>query len=210
MDKKEFKKLLKRVWHFIWEEDSIWSWIANVILAFILIKFIVYPGLGFILSTSHPVVAVVSESMEHNMNFYDWWEENKNWYIENGISKEEFEKFSLKNGFNKGDIMVLVGKKPGQIKLGDVIVFVSHRERPRNDPIIHRVVNKFDNGAYVTLKTKGDNNEGQINGCNGENECTDETDILGEQLVGKAVLRIPFLGYIKIWFVEALNFIGLA
>jgi len=124
--------------------------------------------------------------------------------------KEEFEKFSLKNGFNKGDIMVLVGKKPGQIKLGDVIVFVSHRERPRNDPIIHRVVNKFDNGAYVTLKTKGDNNEGQINGCNGENECTDETDILGEQLVGKAVLRIPFLGYIKIWFVEALNFIGLA
>ena len=211
MNKKEFKKLLKRVWHFIWEEDSIWSWIANVILAFILIKFIVYPGLGFILSTSHPVVAVVSESMEHNINFYDWWEENKEWYIENGISKEEFEKFPLKNGFNKGDIMVLVGKKPGQIKLGDVIVFVSHRERPRNDPIIHRVVNKFDNGAYVTLKTKGDNNEGQINGCNEkENECTNETDILEEQLIGKAVLRIPFLGYIKIWFVEALKFIGLA
>src|SRR3989339_334584 len=120
-----WKNLLKKLWHFIWEDNSVWSWIANIALAFILIKFIVYPGLGFILSTSHPVVAVVSESMEHNMNFYDWWEENKNW-------------------------------------------------------------------------------------CIGENECTDETDILGEQLVGKAVLRIPFLGYIKIWFVEALNFIGLA
>ena len=211
MDKKEFKKLLKKVWYFILEDNSIWSWIVNVILAFILIKFIVYPGLGFILSTSHPVVAVVSESMEHNINFYDWWEENKEWYIENGISKEEFEKFPLKNGFNKGDIMVLVGKKPGQIELGDIIVFVSHRERPRKDPIIHRVINKIDSGAYATLKTKGDNNEGQINGCNEkENECTNETDILEEQLIGKAVLRIPFLGYIKIWFVEVLKFIGLA
>ena len=90
MGKMEFKKLLKKTWYFIWEDDSIWSWIVNIILAFVLIKFIVYPGLGFILSTSHPVVAVVSESMEHNMEFDEWWEKNKDWYIENGINKEYF------------------------------------------------------------------------------------------------------------------------
>ncbi len=195
------------MWYFIWEDDSIWSWIVNVILAFILIKFIVYPGLGLILSTSHPVVAVVSESMEHNMEFNKWWEKNKGWYIENGIDKGDFEKFPLKNGFNKGDIIVLIGKKPKQIEIGDIIVFISHREMPRKDPIIHRVINKINNGAYAALETKGDNNPKQINGCN-SNGCTDETDILEEQLIGNAVLRVPLLGYIKIWFVEILKFVG--
>ena len=97
-NKKKFKRLLKKTWYFIWEDDSIWSWIVNIILAFVLIKFIVYPGLGFLLSTSHPVVAVVSDSMEHNMEFNKWWEKNERWYLENGIDKEEFEKFPLKNG----------------------------------------------------------------------------------------------------------------
>ena len=110
MNKKEFKKLLKKTWHFIWEDNSIWSWIVNIILAFILIKFAVYHGLGLILSTSHPVVAVVSSSMDHDMDFEAWWEENKEWYMENGINKEDFETSSFRNGFNKGDIMVLVGK----------------------------------------------------------------------------------------------------
>ena len=68
---KNFKRTWKKIWYFIWEDNSIWSWIVNIILAFVLIKFIVYPGLGLILSTSHPVVAVVSESMEHNGNFDD-------------------------------------------------------------------------------------------------------------------------------------------
>ena len=97
MNKKEFKKLLKKVWYFIWEDNSIWSWLVNIILAFLLILFIVYPGLGFLLTTSHPVVAVVSESMEHNMEFDAWWEKNKEWYIENEINKQYFKTFSLKN-----------------------------------------------------------------------------------------------------------------
>ena len=63
---KDWRKILKRVWYFIWEEDSIWSWLVNIILAFVLIKYVVYPGLGFLLGTSHPIVAVVSGSMEHD------------------------------------------------------------------------------------------------------------------------------------------------
>ena len=41
----------------------------NVVLAFVLIKFIIYPGAGLIMGTRLPVVAVVSESMEHQGPF---------------------------------------------------------------------------------------------------------------------------------------------
>ena len=101
MNKKEFKKKWKKVWYFVWEDNSIWSWIVNIILAFILIKFVVYPGLGFLLSTSHPVVAVVSNSMEHSIGFDGWWEKNKDWYVENGITEEQFKQFPLKMGLIK-------------------------------------------------------------------------------------------------------------
>ena len=225
MKKKEFKKLLKKTWHFIWEDNSVWSWIVNVIIAFVLIKFIVYPGLGFFLTTTHPVVAVVSSSMEHktslscagngNMlsnkceeyrysmcgniynekkrfNIDEYWQECGSWYEKNSIDKDEFSGFSFKNGFNKGDIMILIGRDMGEIEVGEVIVFRSSRK----DPIIHRVVKKNNNGK-ITLQTKGDNNADSI-----KNNALDETNIGKDVLIGKAVFRVPFLGYIKILFVE--------
>lgn len=200
MNKKEFKKLIKKTWYFIWEDNSVWSWIVNVILAFVLIKFIVYPGLGFLLTTSHPVVAVVSGSMEHNnWGFNNWWELNKDWYIENGISQEDFEIFSFKNGFNKGDIMVLVGKDAENIEIGDIIVFNGNRK----DPIIHRIVKKMQDNGKIYFQTKGDNNADSI-----KNNLLDETNLKEDVVIGKVVLRVPLLGYIKIWFVELLKLIG--
>ncbi|MBI2649805.1 signal peptidase I [Candidatus Woesearchaeota archaeon] len=196
---KGWRKRWKKVWHFIWEDNSVWSWIVNIVLAFVLIKFIVYPGLGFLLQTSHPVVAVVSESMEHNGNFDDWWDKSSEWYAANGIAKEDFEKFPLKNGFDKGDIMVMKGKKPENIEIGDVVVFWSAKK----DPIIHRIVRKWQNNSINYLQTKGDNYK--TNPVSIKNAFLDETKISEEQVVGNAVLRIPLLGYIKIWFVELLN-----
>ena len=196
----EYRKALKKVWHFIWEDNGIWSWIANIVIAFVLIKFAVYPALGFILSTTHPVVAVVSESMEHNGNFNKWWESAQKEYT---ITKEDFVKFPIKNGFNKGDIMVLKGKKPENIKVGDVIVFWSSGISPQTgnrEPIIHRVIKKWeDNGAYY-FQTKGDNNPKSIN-----NTYLDETKVSQNQVVGNAVLRVPLLGYIKIWFADLIK-----
>ena len=200
MNKKKVKKQFKKIWYFIWEDNSIWSWIVNVILAFVLIKFIVYPGLGFLLTTSHPVVAVVSESMEHNMKFDEWWEENKEWYIENGISLEDFETFSLKNGFDKGDIMILIGKDVEDIKIGDIIVFRSNRK----DPVIHRVVKKMQDSDEISFQTKGDNNKDSI-----KNSFLDETNLREDVILGKAVFRVPLLGYIKIWFVDLLKLMDL-
>ena len=193
---KDLKKTWKKVWYFIWEDNSIWSWIVNIILAFVLIKFIVYPGLGFLLQTSHPVVAVVSESMEHNDGFDGWWGKSNKFYISNGIKKEDFESFPLKNGFNKGDIMVLKGKKADNIQIGDVVVFWS----ARRDPIIHRIVKKWQDNDIYYFQTKGDHNPNSI-----KSQFLDETKISQEQIVGNAILRIPLLGYIKIWFVELIK-----
>ena len=201
----KIKKGLKKLWWFLWEDESIWSWLANIVLAFILIKFIVYPGLGLLFGTSFPVVAVVSGSMEHDGSFQDWWDsetavcsngycDQREWYLENEISEEEFKQYSFKNGFNKGDIMVLFGVDPENIKMGDVIVF---QTQYKSDPIIHRVVDIEQN--YI-FNTKGDHNPGHG---------PIDLDITEERIYGKAVLRIPLLGWIKIAFVSILQLVGI-
>lgn len=193
----QIKEACKEVWYFIWESNSIWSWIVNFILAFILVKFVVYPGLGFVLGTGFPVVAVVSGSMEHDGNFEQWWQTQaycqssctqEQWYMEYGITKENFEKYPFKNGFNKGDIMILVGREPKNIKIGDVIVFMSDQ---RSDPIIHRIVKIYpDETTGFVFQTKGDHN--------GDSGVGLDTGIEEDKILGKAIFRIPFLGWIKI------------
>lgn len=195
----QFKEALKKIWWFIWESDSWWSWLVNLLLAFILIKFIVYPGLGFVFGTAFPVVAVVSGSMEHDGSFSDWWMSTaycssscsqEEWYVGYGITEEQFKEFSFKNGFNKGDIMVLKGVKPKTIKIGDVLVFQSAYG---GEPIIHRVVAiSGDETTGFVYQTKGDHN--------GDSGNIDK-NIQQNVVYGKAIFRIPFLGWIKIAFV---------
>lgn len=206
MDWYKIKRTWRQVWYFIWEDDSWASWFVNVILAFLLIKFIVYPGLGLVLSTSHPIVAVVSTSMEHDGSFDDWWNSRAmcgdkdctqaEYYQALGISKEQFMDFRFRNGFNKGDLMLLYGAKPEKVKLGNIIVF--RADRP--DPIIHRVVfSKTEEGKTV-FSTKGDHNADSF---------YFESYIPQDTYIGEAVVRVPFLGYIKIWFVKLMQLIGL-
>lgn len=204
MDKKSIKKTLKKVWKFIWDDDSIWSWLVNIVLAFVLIKFVVYPTLGFVFATTHPIVAVVSSSMHHQGSFSDWWENGANDYTDKNITIDDFLVYPFKNGFSKGDIMVLHGAQPKDIKIGDIIVFVSHRSSPRPDPIIHRVVRKWKSNDEYFFQTKGDNyltNRHSINTCE-RTGCIDETNISEQQVIGKALVRVPFLGYVKIWAVD--------
>ena len=189
---------LKKLWHFIWEEDSVWSWIVNIILAFVLIKFVLYPGLGALLGTPFPIVAVVSSSMEHSGSFDTWWSgefdcrngatiRQSEYYVRFGITQEDFNGYRFRNGFNKGDIMVLI--KPDDIKVGQVVVYTPGINNPAlRYPIIHRAVSIKDD----SLITKGDNN------------CREDPTIHQKDLVGKAVVRIPLLGYVKIWFVQLL------
>ncbi len=201
MDVDKIKKAWKKVWYFIWEDNSIWSWIVNIILAFLIIKFLVYPGLGLVFGTTHPVVAVVSGSMEHEGGFDNWWNTNcgdllqKEIYGEFEITQETFMEYKFKNGFNKGDIMIVLG--PKNIGIGDVIVFNANTPM---DPIIHRVVNITEENSTYYYTTKGDYNCGFNNF---------EMSVPHEQLLGKAVLRLPFLGWVKIAFLELLSLFGI-
>ena len=198
---KVFKKKYKRFIKFL-NEDSFLSWVVNVALAFVLIRFIVYPLLGFILATPFPIVAVVSGSMEHSGNFDDWWQSpaivdnnrltQEDYYAQYSIDKDYFRTFPFSNGFNTGDIKVLRGVPPDKIEVGDVIVF----RTSGRDPIIHRVIEKNLNGDSVTFRTKGDNNPVSYDF---------ESEINYDEVIGKSIFRIPFLGYVKIWFFDLLS-----
>ncbi len=195
------KSTFGKVWHFIWHDDSWLSWIVNIIIAFVLIKFIIYPVIGFIFGTGFPVVAVISDSMEHDGSFNDWWGTQSDYYGTEGISYDQFkEEFSFRNGFNRGDIMILFGGNFSKINLGDVIVFTSSRPYP----IIHRVIDIHDDKEQRIVETKGDHNADQIVAIG-----LDESNIDKSEYLGKAVLRIPYVGFVKIWFAELMSFIGL-
>ena len=187
----ELKTLWKKAWYFLWEDNSVWSWIVNVVLAFLLIKFIVYPGIGLLLGTHYPIVAVISSSMEHDTSFDQWWDSQHVWYESKGITKEIFLTYSFSNGFRKGDIMMLIGRDPNKIQIGDVIVFANP---VRPEPIIHRVVAIHES----FFQTKGDHNTDSL---------PFEEQTLPQMIYGKAVFRIPLLGYVKLFAVDLLNLV---
>jgi signal peptidase I len=95
----------------------------------------------------------------------------------------------LKNGFNKGDAIVAVGKDFEDIEIGDIIIF---RTAARTEQIIHRVVEKGDNW----VSTKGDNNPSQLQF---------ETRIHEDDIVGAAKIRIPLIGWVKVGFLMLLG-----
>lgn len=174
---------LKRFWKFL-NEDSWQSWLVSLVLAFVLIKFVFFPAMSFVTGTSLPLVVIESCSLYHNTEFDTWWEQNGLWYENKKISEDDFREFSFKNGLNKGDIILIWGR--GAYEIGDIIVF----EAGLRNPIIHRIID--DN----PFSTKGDNNPGQLNV---------EKEILSSQIIGKAAVRIPGLGWLKLIFFEGLR-----
>ena len=194
------KKILKKIWWFIWYDDSIWSWIVNIILAFLIVKFLVYPGLGFLLGTTHPVVAVISNSMNHNnVGFDEWWDKNKDFYEQKNITKEEFEKFRFVNGFNKGDLVVLKGIDCSKVDKGNILVY----NIVGNQPIIHRVVDKGLEENYY-FQTKGDN----VNRVQFFEENIKQSQIIGVKKYEKCsvgVFKVPWFGWVKILFMSLIG-----
>ena len=183
------KSSTKKTWKFLWHSDSPWSWLSDLVIAFVLVRFIIFPILGAVLATPLPLVVVESGSMEHHGSFEDWWGKFGPWYLEHNISREEFQNFSLTDGFDKGDIIISMGEKDYHI--GDVIIF---RTQGQSTPIIHRIVSYSD--VTYTFATKGDNNPGQL---------YIEGTIKKENIVSKAVFKIPKLGWIKLGLVELIS-----
>jgi hypothetical protein len=224
------KEGIKKFWDWIWNSDSFWSYVVFFILVFIVIKYIFFPLLGIALGSQLPLAIVESSSMDHHfikycvstnevgvcqeystdyelcgkkvgekisMDLNGYWVNCGSWYRENtDIDKEQFSDFAFKNGFSKGDILILWGWKEPEI--GDVLLFKANKESLAPRPIIHRVT------SLDPLQTKGDHNEGQLTKDNNIYK-TDETTINEEQVIGIAVARIPWIGWVKLGVVELFN-----
>jgi len=178
-------KKLREFWNFLWKSNSILSWIACLALVFLIMMGIFFPILRLIFSTSLPLVIIESESMEHAYSF-DKWYASCDWYINNNITKDEFSKWEFSNGLYKGDIIIVTGEK--EYQKGQVIVFKAQQKTP----IIHRVMTVMTTDEK-TVSTKGDNNCYQL---------PQEKIINKEQIIGRAIGRIPMLGWIKLIEVE--------
>lgn len=195
--KNKFKKFLKRFWEIVWKDDSFKGWLISLIFIFVVIKFIFFPFLNLVTGTTLPLAIVESCSMHHSGNifgnFNNWWDRHEIKYENFNVDKSEFQKFSLKKGFSKGDIIFIVGAKPEKLEVGDVIIFNSNQK----NPIIHRLIDiRQENGKYV-FSTIGDNNNGQL---------AIEQSISEDQLVGKAVFNLfPSVGWAKLVFYEHLR-----
>ena len=189
MDWAKFKKYSKRIWRFLIYEDTWASFAADAVIVVLLGYFVVFPVLGLIMGTPLPAVAVITSSMDHqDLEFDEWWDQNSDWYTERGFDKEQFENFIFKDGFEKGDIIVMKGVPFDEIEIGDVIVYQS----PTDVDIIHRVVWKGEN----QIGTKGDANSDQL---------YFERNLVELQIKGRAISKIPKLGWVKVIFVDALN-----
>jgi hypothetical protein len=233
MSFKDILNTIKKSWNWIWKSDSIWSWLVALVLIFVFIKFIFFPGFSFIQGTSLPLAGVESSSMDHSslkycmpgeydkrgdclqystdyeicgkkfnsqmyFNLDKYWETCGSWYENIGVTKSEFSKFTLKNGFSRGDIIIVWGRFTP--KVGDIIIFKPNPGATNPTPIIHRII-KIDSGI---MQTKGEHNPEQLvpgNNLYG----IDETNINKNQILGKAVFKVPYLGYVKIWASELTN-----
>ena len=192
--RKKIKDLLKKFWFLLWKDDSLKGLIFSIVIIFIFIKFIFFPSLSFITGTTLPLAIVESCSMYHQGNLlsdYDeWWQNHDEKYSRFGIEKQEFKNFIFKSGFNKGDILFIIGANSEKLKVGDVVIFTAGV----NNPVIHRIIEiENQNGDFI-FSTIGDNNNGQLNF---------EKDISEDRIIGKAVFKIlPYVCWVKLIFFE--------
>ena len=183
---KDHPTKLGKVWHFLAHENTWLSFIADAIIIILIGKFLIYPAVGIALGTDYPIVAVVSSSMDHKGNeFGQWWQSHNSVYQNFNITEEQFQDFYLKKGFKKGDVLIIVAQE--EYEIGDIIVY---SVASRRDPLIHRVI------SIEPIQTKGDANHGQL---------SFEKNIPDEAIEGKAVFKIPYLGWVKVILIEAIR-----
>ena len=94
---------------------------------------------------------------------------------------------SMVPAFSQGDILVLQGVPASSLRVGEIIVF---SPSPGQTPVVHRIITINPDG---TFQTKGDNNNGEL---------PFERSIQASQIHGKAVLIIPYLGWLKIGMMQ--------
>ena len=147
----------------------------KIIIAVVMISiaffgsFLVYFILQISFNTESPIVVVVSGSMEPQIH--------------------------------KGDLLFVMGVEPENIKSGtiadkdgDIIVFNAQGlwHSAPIEPIVHRVINKYQIGDTWYFETKGD-----------ANAISDQEAVPESRIIGVVVGGIPYIGWVKIFLTES-------
>lgn len=197
------------------KENELISWVVYIVSAFIF-ALAIYSILGFVLGTPSPMVIVMSGSMEPVYYRGDV-------IVLQGVTPDtllapvvELDVPTLKNtpyieiantNYLSKEITFKDEITVSFSTNNDIVVYFSSL---RQQPIIHRVMAKLhaQDGYYVI--TKGDNNNiidqecgriipGRIPGC------ISLYPIPISKLDGKAVLKIPVVGCVKLWLFDNLG-----
>ena len=111
---------------------------------------------------------------------------------------------SMEPTIHVGSLLILQGVKPEDVNVGDIVVyklpyaqkhtilFIFSEYKPA--PIVHRVIAKVCDDGECYFLTKGDANQ-----LPDQNPLDVDTWLRGEDIIGKVVLIIPYIGYFYIW-----------
>jgi len=178
------------------------GWITYALLGIIL-AYTTNFVLGLILRTDLPLVVVVSSSMSHKpekgilcgtyvenfaQTFDEYWIYCEKTFKNFGITKEDFMRFPFNKGLSVGDVAVVAGSD--SYSVGDIVVF---SPKDAKYPIIHRIVAINEDGSF---QTKGDHNFAQL---------PYEYKVEKNQIHGKVVFVIPYIGLIKVLVVRVMG-----
>lgn len=159
----------------LWKNEYFQTAIMIVLILAIVLGF--WYGSRIVLNTDYPALAVASGSMcKVQHMFCDGWSH------------------PFGRTLHVGDLIIVQGVPPEDIKAapepdGDIIVFrVPGSIRPDGDLIVHRAVEKIDKGGSISFRTKGDGNDDR-----------DSWEIPADHVVGKVVLRIPWVGHLALY-----------
>lgn len=157
-----------------WENEYVQTGIMIVVIIAIVFGF--WYGTQLVLHTEYPALAVASGSMCTLPGSYcDGW-------------SHPFEPT-----LHVGDLIIVQGIAPEEIKAapypeGDIIVF--HQSHAGGELIVHRAIDKIEMGEKWYFQTKGDGNTGAD---------SPTPNIPEDQVVGKVILRIPWIGHIALF-----------
>ena len=106
---------------------------------------------------------------------------------------------SMVPSINVHDAVVTVRVSEKNIKMNDIITFISKDIQTRGTPITHRVVGivyEEDNKTVLGYRTKGDHNNTQ-----------DFAIIKPDEVLGKVYLRIPMVGYLQTFLTKPIGWL---
>lgn len=199
--------------------NEILSWIIYLVSAFVF-AWVIYTALGLALATPAPMVIVVSQSMEPelyrgdvvvlygvtaqtlNAQEIDLPEKQlNNVYVDSFATLSYTGRggsYSLSSIIFPGNRTIVLNTE------GDTVVYVSN---VTGEQIIHRAVLKINAADGTYILTKGDNQNtnitidqdcGKVVMNQSQKSCITLYPINTDDVLGKAILRIPLLGYIKL------------